>query len=101
MSDLTDLEICRKIAEIEHIEFYSAKSTNQIGELKEIYSYNPLTNAAIWSPLIEKYKLQIDMIDMIVVCHNFENGTCWVEDIKDSLAKAICLAIIKANKEKS
>ena len=130
MIDLTDLEICKRIAEIEDVELFS--TYNQVLDKKKlvgiymdkgvkwhhaaeseecfftrVYSmplefskalYNPLTNAAIWSPFIEKYKLQIDMIDMIVICHNFEKDTCWIENIKDSLAKAICLAIIEAHK---
>ena len=86
---MTDLEICKRIAEIEGIHVSNA----------DVGMYDPLINKALCFDLMVNHKIEIDFT---------EDGKtrAWQHyhiDGQDTLSKstprAICLAIIEANKE--
>ena len=110
MSDLTDLEICKAIAEIEGLENYISenkrycmtrdKSSTRIIRHVE---YNPLTDDALCFRLVVKYKISIDhdecLCGKLVRASNnhweYLGNICYDENT--SINKAICLAIIEAS----
>lgn len=101
MSELTDLEICKKIAEIEGFP-------EQVLEFHDdhILNYSPLTDKALCFDLMVKYELDLQ------APYRPHNETewevmYWIDGVADAGAvrnenpqKAICLAMIaKHNKE--
>ena len=102
MSDLTDLEICRKIAEIE------GKSIDcDIGDCVSIHNggdgklYNPITDKALCFDLMVEYG--VDFYSICVVGCTYE-AVIFITSRNESIMarnknpnKAICLAIIEAN----
>ena len=121
MSELTGLEICKKIAEIEGKEFYLLESGEDTYPMIKVWSdsvfkdkcipkrffeshdYNPLTDDALCFQLMVKYKIQLKKVT---------NGDGWAASFNrlnhsictlfnTSPNKAICLAIIEAHKDKS
>lgn len=98
---MNDLEICKRIAEIEGFKFYSDFDQPQIKINGGIANYNPLTDDALCFRLMFKYKVDID---------NTKDGvhaTCFDIGFKRPLGryafdenpnKAILLSIIEANK---
>ena len=57
MSELTDLEICKRIAEIEGIDYSFHKAVNALAytdEFDEVLWYNPITDDALLNQLIFK-----------------------------------------------
>jgi len=123
MSELTDLEICKRIAEIEGKKGHEFMGVFVLGEnyneaVNEShsnsysfspchYEYSPLTDDAICFQLMVKY--DCDLIspyrpnnDTHWECQIFtDNCTDAVSIYNDSPNKAICLAIIEAHKVKS
>ena len=103
MSELTDLEICKRIAEIEGIEFRiqnrkvlpeSPAETN-IAKMTDVY--NPLTDDALCFGLVKKYGVEIiPQWDRV----SANNGIECAHEYAKNPNKAICLAIIGANKDK-
>ena len=110
--ELTDLEICKRIAEIEGIkvkyddnQFYGSNyfRCDVHHDLAPVV-YRPLTDDALCFQLIIKYDLDV------IAPYRKNNETTWEAQIfsKDyfdafqiydkSLNRAICLAIIEANK---
>jgi selenocysteine-specific translation elongation factor len=104
MKELTDLEICQRIAEIEGVEFriQNAKVLPDnpaeaiTGKLTDVY--NPLTDDALCFMLMVKHELSI-----INISEGFFMVQCKmiIVDTSDSvnINKAICLAIIKSKEE--
>ena len=115
MNELTDLQICKRIAEIEGVPVfddgfdlfipdYEASMSTGYDEDKE---YNPLTDDALCFQLMVKY--DCDLISP----YRPNNDTHWecqifTEDCADAVSiyddspnKAICLAIIEAHKDQS
>lgn len=91
MSELTDLEICKKIADIEGFP-------EQVLEFHDdhILNYNPLTDKALCFDLMVKYKVELDFVSSYCACLMGEYEWGYNENPQ----KAICLAIIaKHNKE--
>ena len=103
---MNDLEICKRIAEIEG-EVYVGGSDNVYVKCQPSLvgnvQYNPLTDDALCFQLMIKYR---------VYCEPFmlnENWSCRASSFGnipgkgyvklDSLNRAICLAIIEAHKE--
>ena len=101
---MTDLEICKRIAEIEglsnHIYFHKVqvdrtpnKSINTSWITWE--DYNPLTDDALCFQLMVKHKLEVwEHEGKWLVGYNLRNTIH-----NESPNKAICLAIIEANNE--
>lgn len=100
MSKLTDLEICKKIAEIEG---YKTSVTNvKKGVWASIYENdyygwcNPLTDDALCFKLMVKYRVwrwSNPYCGVFNVCIRGVQG--WVTSV--TFNKAICLAIIEAH----
>jgi len=109
MSDLTNLQICKRIAEIENkgdcFNWFNtfAIRTEMYAEREE---YNPLTDDALCFQLMVKY--DCDLIspyrpnkDTHWECQIFTSDCADAVSIyDDSPSKAICLAIIEAHKDK-
>jgi len=96
---MDDLEICKRIAEIEG---YSKLGTVWgglviVSDEDDTTSYNPLTDDALCFKLMVKYKVDINNDED----HNLR--TAWYAEYKsiqdENMNKAICLAIIEANKK--
>ena len=106
MNELTDLEICKRIAEIEGecIE-HIGRCVLFISRTEDVY--NPLTDDALCFQLMVKH--DCDLISP----YRPNNDTHWecqifTEDCADAVSiyddspnKAICLAIIEAHKDQS
>ena len=104
MNELTDLEICKRIAEIEGVKVRKCDGVICILEatgssLMKIPTteYNPLTDDALNHNLMIKYKIRVEP----------ENCSAWTDNddgypqyevihCKGTINKAICLAIIKS-----
>ena len=109
MNKLTDLEICKRIAEIEKLphhleEGMNDKFINTSTIYGDVCEYNPLTDDALCFQLLKKYN--IDLIspylpnnDTQYEAQIFISGIADVlSEYDDSANKAICLAIIEAHK---
>jgi len=124
MKELTDLELCKKIAEIEQVEvrelsnnfllnisctfgtranisceFAQCKTVEDykvVEAKRKEYLYNPLTNDALCFKLVVKHRLEIFQADKEWHCTwRYSNLSMHSE----SLNKAICLAIIRKHKQ--
>ena len=102
---MEDLEICKRIAEIEGVKTY----VSRLGTLMSVCKpcnpsdrYNPLTDDATCFQLIVKYDCDIiapyrPNNDTHWECQVFKEGLADTVSIyDDSLNKAICLAIIES-----
>ena len=113
MKELTDLEICTRIAEIEGIKVFMY-SHIVFGDIlcREMSSlnlapqpYNPLTDDALCFRLMVKYEVEaIPLVSGVNGRHSaiarvFNGQDDFIEfkAQSDTLNKAICLAIIKAH----
>jgi len=105
---MNDLEICKAIAEIEFGEksddwwysegIVSYLTSDLVGFFKQAKEYNPLTDNALCFQLMIKYKLSLFAPE-----GEQTNWDCIIIDIftcDENPNKAICLAIIEANKGK-
>ena len=112
MNELTDLEICKRIAEIEKLphrleEGMNDKFINASTIYGDVCEYNPLTDDALCFQLMVKY--DCDLIspyrpnkDTHWECQIFTSDCADAVSIyDDSPNKAICLAIIEAHKDQS
>lgn len=112
MSDLTDLEICKRIAEIdgafkvvEHgmaiIAFFKVGSGIHTYE-SSVFGYNPLTDDALCFQLMIKHEVRVLRYYKLGDLEAFYGAERDLEEVEDrSPNRAICIAIIEANKEKS
>lgn len=96
---MTDLKICKRIAEIEGIEFFSVESTNQLGKKEWLYSYNPLTDDGLCFQLMVKYKV---VVMPSILSESYSARIASLSRNRASIHndnpnKAICLAIIEAH----
>mgnify|MGYP003667801564 CR=1 FL=1 len=121
MSDLTDLEICKRIAEIEGLKVASLKEViardyredtciilpRKNEHCSRSYSYEPLTDDALCFRLMVKYGLEaspmgdgswsVTVIDKRNIYGEPDYRLCEYGHTDTQLSKAICLAIIEAN----
>lgn len=97
MKNLTDLEICKRIAEIEGFDF-SVNGDHVFYKCNGWpCAYNPLVDDALCFQLMVKYKLSL-----IAPEDEQLDWDCVIRDVltvDKSPNRAICLAIIEANKE--
>ena len=103
---MTDLEICKRIAEIEGISEYrfinycNAEYDDEC-RLISVDHYNPLTDKALCFELIEKW---VEEFGIDIHRAYKENSRTYAVDtgfsviFNDSLAKAVCLARIAISK---
>ena len=119
MDDLTDLELCKRIAEIEGNKVvFDEFNDKQVKILIQTWCdtdscyfddylpYSPLTDDGLCFQLMVKYKVLITWQDFNDNCTAVIDGasedipfTFAIADVNDkSPNKAICLAIIEANK---
>ena len=111
MNKLTDLQLCKRIAEIEgynvgiwhdFVAITNPKDDSYLGE------YNPLTDDALNHQLMIKYKITVEFTryyehlksttTRAYYDHKADNGYgAYIQDVNPN--KAICLAIIEAQKE--
>ena len=112
MTELTDLEICKKIAEVEGLTCELRESlfgnkilyalTESHGGLK---SYNPLTDDALCFQLMVKYKIDLVWVSSLlngdnrVYAKNTRRSNLVNKAPIKDVNKAICLAIIEAHNE--
>tara|TARA_R110000764_G_C10804545_1_gene359442 strand:+ start:26 stop:334 length:309 start_codon:yes stop_codon:yes gene_type:complete len=102
MNELTDLQICKNIAEIEcaKIDVLGGKAIldEMIGGVRiRLTEYNPLTDDALCFQLMIKHKLEVwEHNGKWLVGHNLRNTIH-----NENPNKAICLAIIEAHKDQS
>jgi hypothetical protein len=105
---MTDLEICKRIAEIERVKLYGNSLTIE-GTLSHVHDdnelgynlqYNPLTDKALCFDLMVKHDVRVEPSDCNAWLDN-EDGYPEHEVIHHdgTLQEAICLAIIEAHKE--
>lgn len=118
MNELTDLQLCKRIAEIEgldekilaalakHQENRAAFERYNVASISNPYAiqkdvidvYNPLTNKALLFDLMVKYKVEIDYLrpgDCTIF--DSDNLESTVIMIGDSLPRAILTAIVEDN----
>ena len=101
---MTDLEICKRIAEIEGLSehrfrnYCNAEYDDEC-RLISVDHYNPLTDKALCFDLMVKYDVRVEPSDCNAWIDN-EDGYPEFEIIhyEGTLQKAICLAIIEAHK---
>jgi hypothetical protein len=102
MSNLTDLEICKRIAKIDGVEHAS----DGIGvrywyeEGAPAKNYNPLTDDALCFRLMVKYEISIINIYEDLFMVQCKMITVDTSDLV-SINKAICLAIIESKEPKT
>jgi hypothetical protein len=102
MNELTDLEICKRIAEIENLEHYISENKKYCMTRDKLSTYvirhveyNPLTDDALCFQLMIKYKISLiqHQNNTAVYCiwdHDEKHATNTMTNPK----RAICLAII-------
>ena len=108
---MTDLEICKRIAEIEDRLFNieSSPSGKYIHDIGEDIAYDPLTDKALCFDLMVKYNIELTPVLSGCWCATVANKYTFDEQVDYKLClswldenpqKAICLAIInKDNKQ--
>ena len=90
---LTDLEICKRLAEIENYKGWEKMSTRGIQGV-----FNPLTDDGLCFRLMYKHKMYIADAYREHPCkYSVDTGKSVIFD--DSPNKAICLAIIESHKD--
>lgn len=121
MQELTDLEICKRIAEIDGVINTMVAYPNQdksfLGLIDThdfsgtppqlIGEYNPLTDDALCFELMVLNEINVNFIECpagtgkayYATGHNKLNRNTICTDYTDSPNRAICLAIIEANEE--
>ena len=102
MSELTDLEICKRIAEIEGIDFQIQNKKilpkDPANAIKDKLTdvYNPLTDKALCFDLMVKHDIWLSSVrsNKFLATYSLCRGIeC------QNPQRAICLAIIEVNKE--
>lgn len=99
---MNDLEICKRIAEIEGYRWdYSVGENKRIMLIHEkITTFNPLTDDALCFKLMVKYKVDIvhDARSHEAFIFDQENGLLGAS-VNKNPNRAICLTIIKAHND--
>ena len=94
MSELTDLEICKRIARIEYPLCTLEWCKDTLFVHDEIY--NPLTDKALCFDLMVKHELEVFKVDSKWFC--IWTGSNLTTSDKNP-QRAICLAIVEPDKE--
>ena len=99
---MTDLEICKRLAEIEGLPHSVCNKNNCVTlpqktaeELKISFVYNPLIDKALLLGLCDKHEITtIFRYGEIFVGYEIENLTAPIKCEKEELDRSRCLAII-------
>ena len=100
--ELTNLEICQKIAEIEkpdNLEYdHQGYPMIKVQSIAEYVDYNPLSDDALCFQLMIKYRVDLSFYETLFKASvlEFTLPIRKTESVSDSPNKAICMAIIKA-----
>ena len=103
MKDLTELEICKRIAEIEgflidpddkHPRYLIFKNGKHVG----YKAYNPLTDDGLWANLITKYEVSISFNFCLISMITNKQYEMNFSDIP-SLKRKSLLLIIESHKD--
>jgi len=107
LKTLTDLEICKKIAEIEGLEVVALdvfKNGTQFLRkalfFEDFEEYNPITDKALLWDLMVKYRVMIDWYNMELYILNIDGDLIsnFIQFADESeLPRAVLLAIIEAH----
>ena len=96
---MNDLDICKRIAKIEGVELLGPNKLNyKPANTRCVELYNPLTDDALCFKLMVKYRIDFSTLE-----YSGKHCVSWALDgnlIEENPNKAICLAIIEANKGK-
>ena len=109
---MNDLEICKRIAEIEGVEFFHNKDNESLWVKRNgVFSgneYSPLTDDALCFQLMVKHSVELSPMFTGCWCATIAKVYTFDEQIDHRLCpswlddnpnKAICLAIIEVHKE--
>lgn len=106
MTKLTDLEICKRIAEIEGYKlnefceqtgFTSCSFIDKSKLQMDHISFNPLIDKALCWDLMIKYDLDFYNANKVYEAWFYKNGMYFSEDINP--CRAVCLAIIEKHND--
>ena len=104
MKELTDLEICERIAEIEGLDFpFNAYRGNGLFlYLSDDHEteFNPLTDKALCFDLMVKYRITIRFSHRLWKADTLDKHKNLIRVRDKDPQRAICLAIIEAHKGK-
>lgn len=105
---LTDLELCKRIAEIEGLIFcdggkYFRCEILKNGKVIGYYQYNPLIIKALLFDLMVKYRISIEWLESSrfvigAVCVKNDNSSGIDFDSDKEIPRAILECIVEANK---
>ena len=100
MEELTDLEICKRIAEIDGKTDIEVVPSAVYGDLILTNSglFNPLTDDALCFQLMVKHGVTVSFEEIEAYIYNDYKTKSVCFDKDKTPNKAICLAIIEANK---
>ena len=104
MKQLTDIQICKRIAEIEGLDFSVEDYGVFVAEFIPNYNnsesneYNPLTDKSLWNDLIFKYEVSISFVTCTLLMIRDGVYESNFTDIP-SLVRNALLLIIEAHKE--
>ena len=109
MSELTDLQICKRIAEIEGLDLLKDDELDKSlliagelivvnerwegGSLKQFMIYNPLTDDALWAQLIIKHEVSINFNFCLLNINTDKFYEKNFHDIEDLKVKSLELII--------
>ncbi len=111
MSELTDLQICKRIAEIEGFEYYKLTDQGYMAfneginhSVTDRVFFNPITDDALCFQLMVKYNVKMARLweenDGTKHYEAYINEYSSDEQCEKLPNKAICLSIIEAHKDK-
>jgi len=102
MSELTEFEICKRIAEIEGIGYSISRDMVTFKPCGWPETYNPLTDDGLITNLIFKHEVNVDHYSGVVYIDSDYTGRPPVAKVSfdglEGMKKAVCLVIIEANK---
>jgi len=97
---LSDLEICKRVAEIEALNYVEINDTIFISKGYSCdIKFNPLTDDALAFRLMIKYKLELEYYEDHISAYNEMINYC--EHCAETANKAICLALIETDTSKT
>ncbi len=100
---MNDLELCKRIAEIEGLEFKVKRDAVLLlpwPQYRDKYQYNPLTDKALLWDLMVKYRVDIDWRNREIYSLNVKGDQIFISshyEDESGILRAVLLAIIEAH----